>query len=155
MSENQHALDLDLTAWKKKLRLKKDGDKPYVFDPIRKKWMILQPEEVVRQLMVQYLIEEKGYSKNRIWVEQGLQVLDVKKRLDIIVYGDDHQPLIIVECKSPKVAINQEVFHQIANYNLPLRVPYLVVTNGPCTFCCSMSYADNQYQFLEMIPDKT
>lgn len=145
-------LDLDLTIWKKNLRLKKEGDKAFVFDPVRSKWLVLQPEEIVRQLMVQYLIEAKGYSKNRIWVEQGLQVNELQKRSDILVYDENAQPLIMIECKSPKVGITNEVLHQIANYNLPLRVPFLIVTNGPCTCCCKMNYEDKNYEFLEAIP---
>jgi hypothetical protein len=146
-------IDLDLTSWKNKLRLKKEGDKAFLFDPIRNKWMVLQPEEVVRQLMVHYLIEVKGYSKNRIWVEQGLQVLELQKRSDILVYDDYGKPLIMVECKSPKVGITNEVLHQIANYNLPLRVPFLIVTNGPCTCCVKMDYDGAQYEFLDAIPE--
>lgn len=145
-------LDLDLTIWKKNLRLKKEGDKAFLFDPIRNKWMVLQPEEVVRQLMVQYLIQVKAYSKNRIWVEQGLQVNELQKRSDILVYDDHGRPLIMVECKSPKVGITNEVLHQIANYNLPLQVPFLIVTNGPCTCCCQMDYENKNYEFLDDIP---
>ncbi|MEZ4995556.1 MAG: type I restriction enzyme HsdR N-terminal domain-containing protein [Saprospiraceae bacterium] len=146
-------LDLDLTIWKKKLRLKKEEDQTYIFDPIRNKWLVLQPEEVVRQLMVQYLIEVKGYSRNRLYVEQGLEVNTLLKRSDILVYDGDGRPFIMVECKSPKVAITNEVLHQITNYNLPLQVPFLIVTNGPCTCCCKIDHAGAKYEFLEAIPE--
>ena len=146
-------INLDLTIWQQNLRLKQEGEKRYLFDPIRKKWLVLQPEEVVRQLMIQYLIEEKAFNKNRIKIEQGLQVNELSKRCDILVYDQEVQPYLLIECKSPKVPITQAVFRQIANYNLPLRVQYLVVTNGPATFCCEMNYEESSFTFLSEIPN--
>ena len=146
-------IDLDLTVWQDKLRLKREEDKKFLFDPIRMIWVSLQPEEVVRQLMVLYLLEEKTFNKNRIRIEQGLRVNGLSKRCDILVYDREVKPFLLVECKSPKVAINQTVFHQIANYNLPLQVQYLVVTNGPATFCCEMNYEEKSFNFLKEIPN--
>lgn len=145
-------IDLDLTLWEDKLRMKREGGVSYLFDPIRCKWLVLQPEEVVRQLMVQYLLAEKNYNRNRIRIEQGLQVNGLVKRCDILIYDREVRPYLLVECKSPKIAISQAAFRQIANYNLPLRVKYLVVTNGPATFCCEMDYETESFNFLMEIP---
>ena len=146
-------IDLDLTRWKDKLRLRRDSGVSYLFDPIRGKWLVVQPEEVVRQLMICYLLEEKNYNRNRIRVEQGLTVDKLSKRCDILVYDQAVKPFLLVECKSPKVSITQATFRQIANYNWPLRVKYLVVTNGLATFCCEMHYEARDFQFLPAIPD--
>lgn len=146
-------IDLDLTAWESQLRLKQAAGGRYLWDPIRGKWLVLQPEEIVRQLMVLYLLGEKKYNKNRIRIEQGLKVNQLSKRCDILIYDREVQPWLLVECKSPKVPITQAVFEQIANYNLPLRVKYLVVTNGPATFCCEMDYRAESFRFLSSIPD--
>lgn len=146
-------IELDLTVWEKALRLKREAGVSYLLDPIRSKWLVLQPEEIVRQLMVQYLIGEKNYNKNRIRLEQGLLVNGLSKRCDILIYDNDIKPFLLVECKSPKVPISQATFEQIANYNLPLQVKYLVVTNGPATFCCEMDYENRSFRFLSAIPE--
>lgn len=145
-------IDLDLTQWQKQLKLKTEAGNRFIFDPIREKWLVLQPEEVVRQLMLQYLLEVKAYNRNRIRIEQGLMVNGLNKRCDILVYDHEVRPFLLVECKSPKVAIKQSVFEQIARYNLPLQVQYLVVTNGPVTFCCRMNYLEKNFEFLTEIP---
>lgn len=146
-------IELNLTAWEKQLRLKRDAGVSYLLDPIRNKWLVLQPEEIVRQLMVQYLIHDRLYNKNRIRLEQGLTVNGLSKRCDILIYDNTIKPYLLVECKSPKVPITQAVFEQIANYNLPLQVNYLVVTNGPATFCCEMDYEAHSFHFLPAIPE--
>lgn len=146
-------IDLDLTAWQSQLKKKRENGQWYLHDPIRAKWLVLQPEEVVRQLMLHYLLEEKHYNKNRIRVEQGITVNGLSRRCDILVYDPEVQPWLLVECKSPRIAITQATFEQIANYNLPLAVKYLVVTNGVATFCCEMDYASRDFQFLSTIPE--
>jgi hypothetical protein len=146
-------IQLDLTVWEKQLKLKKEAGVRYLYYPIRNKWLVLQPEEIVRQLMVQYLLSEKQYNKNRIRIEQGLLVNGLSKRCDILIYDQTVKPLLLVECKSPKVPITQAAFEQIANYNLPLQVKYLVVTNGPATFCCEMDYETRSFHFLSAIPE--
>lgn len=145
-------ISIDLIPYKSKLRLKKEGGKTYVFDFIRGKWLVLLPEELVRQLLVLYLIEEKGYSKNRIAIERGLKVNNLSKRCDILLFDNQTNPSLLVECKAPNVKINQDVFRQIAIYNLPLEVEYLLVTNGIQTYCCKMNYTEKSWEFLEEIP---
>lgn len=146
-------ISLDLMSYKNQLKIQKQNDQTQLFDPIRKKWILLQPEELVRQLLLQYLLLEKDYNKNRIKVEKGLQVNELFKRCDILIYTPQVQPWLLIECKRPEVPIDQSTFRQIATYNLPLQVPYLVVSNGLQTHCCEMNYPKSTYTFLEEFPE--
>ena len=143
---------IDLLSYQSKLKTKKVENKKYLFDPIRKKYLVLQPEELVRQLLILYLIEEKKISKNRIGIEIGLKVNGLARRLDLLIYDDAVNPFILIEVKAPSVKIDQSTFEQIARYNLPLRVPYLLVTNGMTTYCCKMNYKKETFEFLMEIP---
>lgn len=147
-------LDLNLAIYMPHLKIKKEADKRFVFDPLRKKWLVLQPEEMVRQLMVQYLLQEKGYSPNRISLEKGLQINERAKRFDILVYDAQVLPLMLIECKAPKVKIDNSTFEQAAWYNMPLRVKYLVVSNAIDSYCCQIDYELRTFAYLEAIPDK-
>lgn len=146
-------LTIDWAAFKDRLQIKKEGTSRFVFDPIRSKWLVLQPEELVRQLVIQYLLLEKGFPKNRMNVEKELLVNGLRRRFDLIVYTTDLKPFLLVECKRPDVRIDQAVFRQIAWYNMPLQVDYLLVTNGPETYCCEMAYGQQTFRFLDTLPD--
>ncbi len=128
-------------------------EKRYILDPIREKWLVYQPEELIRQLIVQYFIEEKQFNKNRIQIERQLKVNKRLKRTDILVFNQEMQPWLLVECKAPNIKINEAVMKQISIYNLELRVPYLMVSNGIDTYCCKMDYEARSYDFIEQIPD--
>ena len=145
------AIRIDLMAYQEELRIRREGEKRYIFDPIRKKWLVLQPEELVRQLLIHFLQKEKGYSKNRIAVERGLKVNTLEKRCDLLLFDADHRPLMLVEVKAPKVKIDQKTLDQIARYNLPLRVKYLLVTNGINSYCCKMDYQQESFTFLKSL----
>lgn len=145
-------IEIDLLARQDQLKVKTEAGNRLLFDPIRKKWLIIQPEELVRQLMILYLIEEKHYNKNRINIEMSLQVNKLQKRCDVLVYDNEMEPFLLIECKAPSVNVNQATFRQIANYNLPLRVPYLLVTNGVVNYCCRMNYEEESYEFVNEIP---
>ncbi len=134
-------------------RFKNNENKPFIFDEIRKKFIVLQPEEWVRQNCVQYLINEKHYPKSLINVEKELKINDLKKRYDIVVFNPDGSIYLIVECKSPKILINQSAFDQIARYNLVLNAEYLMVTNGLNHYYCTMDFIAKRYQFLKDIPE--
>jgi len=125
----------------------------WIFDPIRKKKVVLTPEEWVRQNFLQYLIREKQVPESLVRVEMGLKLNKLTRRGDIVVFNRTGQPLLIVECKSPDVKLNQKVFDQVARYNLVLKVDYLIITNGLKHFCCRMDYPNHAYHFLESIPD--
>ncbi len=145
-------LQLDFLQFQPNLKIKKEGKQRLLFCTIRKKYLVLQPEELVRQLTIQYLIKDSAYNKNNIHVERGLTVNGLYRRTDIIIYDKDVQPYLLVECKRPKVKITQAVFDQIARYNLTLKVKYLLVTNGIDTFCCEMDYEAQSYRFLAEVP---
>lgn len=133
-------------------KLKQQGQRTQIFDSIRKKYVVLTPEEWVRQNFLQFLIREKNYPASLIAVEAGLKYNQLQKRMDVLVYDKQGTPHLMVECKAPEVKINQDVFDQIARYNMVFKVKYLVVTNGMHHFCCLMDYTNNAYQYLEQIP---
>lgn len=143
---------VDFTACREKLQLKVEAGKKYVFDAVRKKWIVATPEELVRQLVLLYLIHEKHFHKKYLKVEHGLTVNLLYKRCDILAFGKNTRPFLLAEIKAPGVLINDAVFRQIAAYNLPLQVQYLLVTNGLQTYCCQMDYNKQTYTFLPEIP---
>lgn len=123
-----------------------------IFDRFRKKWVVLTPEEWVRQNFLMYLVTEKQFPESLLAVEASLKVARRSKRTDIVVYDNRLKPLLIVECKAPQVKIDASVFDQIVRYNITLQVDYLVVTNGLDHFCCRLDYTDNSYTFLPELP---
>jgi type I site-specific restriction endonuclease len=133
-------------------RFKNRENKIYIFDAIRKKFVVLTPEEWVRQHTVQFLIHEKKYPTSLINVEKELIFNDLKKRYDIVVFNSDGSIFLVVECKRSNVTINQETFDQIARYNMILDADYLMVTNGMQHYYCIMDYEAQQYHFLRDIP---
>lgn len=146
-------IELGLMRFKESLKVKREKEKRYIFDPIRKKWLALLPEELVRQLVICYLLEEKQYNPNRINLERSLKVNSLSKRFDLLVYDMEVKPFLLVECKAPAVPITQDVFQQAAWYNMELRVQCLMVTNGIETYCCAMDYENRSYTYLEAVPD--
>lgn len=134
------------------LKISQKEGRPYIFDEFRKKHIVLTPEEWVRQNFLMYLIVEKKFPRSLVAVEAGLKLYKRKKRTDAVVYNKQGEPLLIIECKSPEVKISQNVFDQIARYNLALMVNYLIVTNGLEHYCCSLDYENNSYSFLSEIP---
>lgn len=133
-------------------RFKNSENNLLVFDEIRKKFVVLTPEEWVRIHVVQYLIQEKNYPKSLINVEKVIKLNGLTKRYDVVVFQPDGSILLVVECKQPNVAITQSVFDQIARYNLTLKANYLMVTNGLNHYFCQMDFENEKYIFLnEMI----
>ncbi|QDO95388.1 type I restriction enzyme HsdR N-terminal domain-containing protein [Formosa sediminum] len=134
-------------------RFKNSENKISIFDDIRKKFVILQPEEWVRQHCVHYLMQVKGYPKSLINVEKELIVNNLKKRYDIVIFNTNGSIHVIVECKAPKIKITQSTFDQIARYNLTLNASYLMVTNGLNHYYCQMDFEAEHYNFLKDIPN--
>lgn len=133
-------------------RFKSRENKISIFDEIRKKFVILTPEEWVRQHVIRYLTEEKQYPKSLISVEKEIKLHQTKKRYDIVVYTSDGSIKLIVECKAPNIAISQETFDQIARYNLSVNASFLMVTNGMEHYYCQLDYGNERYLFLKDIP---
>src|SRR5688572_4340412 len=113
-----------------RFRMKQEGDRQYIFDAIRKVWLLLTEEEWVRQNFVAYLIQEKGYPSTLLALEKELLLNGLKKRFDVLVYNADHQPWMMIECKAPEVALNEDVLQQALRYNMTIPVTYIVITNG-------------------------
>ena len=134
-------------------KLKSNENKTLIFDIIRKKYMVLTPEEWVRQHFVLFLMDEKKYPASLIAIEKQLTVNNLKKRSDILVFNSDGKPEILVECKAPKVKITQDTFDQIARYNLKLKANFLILTNGLEHFYCKMDFENETYIFLKEVPN--
>lgn len=144
---------INFLAYKDQLNIKYIHRQRYIWCFIRKKFMVLTPEEIVRQLVILYLIQERGYNKNRVSVEKQLKINGRIKRCDILIYNQQTEPHLLVECKAPNIPISQVTFDQIARYNLALNVRYFIVTNGIQTFCCQVNHQQATYDFLEIIPE--
>ena len=133
-------------------RFKSSENKWFIFDEIRKKHVLLTPEEWVRQHVVRFLIEIKGYPKSYINVEKIVKINGMNKRYDVVVFNQKGGIFLLVECKEPNVAITQAVFDQIARYNRSLNAEYLMVTNGLKHYNCKLDYINESYQFLADLP---
>ena len=142
--------NLSLPAYDFRYTVKEN--KKYIFDIIRKKYVLLTPEEWVRQNFIHYLINEKGYIQSLVRVEMFFKLNRLAKRADIALFNRNGQPKVLVECKSPKVTISQVVFEQVARYNLSFKVDFLIVTNGLQHYCCKMDYEKKSYIFVNEIP---
>ena len=134
-------------------KLKSKENKTLIFDKLRKKYMVLTPEEWVRQHFVHFLIYKKNYPTSLIALEKQLTINNRKKRTDILVFNTEGTPEIIVECKAPTIKVTQDTFDQIARYNLKLKANFLIVTNGLEHFYCKMDFENETYIFLKEIPD--
>ena len=133
-------------------KVKNKENIPYIWDIVRKKYIMITPEEWVRQHVIHYLIHEKKYPAQWMNVEKQFSINGQHKRADIVVYNKDLKPHIIVECKATNIKITQETFDQIARYNLSLQAQYLMVTNGLQHFYCQMDFKRETYIFLEDLP---
>jgi len=144
-------MQLNLPEFEIKTRKTETG-KTEVFDAIRKKYIVLTPEEWVRQHFLNYLINIKGYPSSLIAVEKGLTLNQMQKRFDAVIYDTKRKPLVLIEFKSPKVKLDQKTFDQVSRYNLKMKVNYLMVSNGLIHYCCRMDYEKQKFIFLKEIP---
>jgi hypothetical protein len=133
-------------------RFKNSENKIAIFDEIRKKFILLTPEEWVRQHIIQFLLQEKNYPKSHINVEKIIKINSLNKRYDIVVYEPNGELFLLIECKAPDVKISQQTFDQIARYNLVLNAKYLMVSNGLNHYFCQMDFENEKYIFLEELP---
>lgn len=142
---------LNLPAFDAKIAVKEG--KRTIFDVLRRKYVALTPEEWVRQHFVHFLLEHKGYPAALLANEVQVQLNGTKKRCDTVLYRRDLTARMIVEYKAPEIVITQKVFDQIMRYNMVLKVDYLIVSNGLQHYCCRMDYGNNNYAFLQDIPE--
>lgn len=134
-------------------RFKNSENKVSIFDEIRKKFILLTPEEWVRQHVVQFLLQDKKYPKSYINVEKLIKINDLSKRYDGVVFQPNGDIFLLIECKAPQVPISQQTFDQIARYNLALKAKYLMVTNGLNHYFCQMDFENEKYVFLRELPE--
>jgi hypothetical protein len=133
-------------------RISGNAGSEMILDPIRRKYVRLTPEEWVRQNFVQYLIYEGRYPPGLLGIEVMFNMNKLKRRVDILVHDRSGRPVLIVECKSPDVNLDEKVFEQIATYNMKFKVPYLVVTNGLHHYACLINHEEMKFEYLLVIP---
>jgi len=143
-------IPLNLPAYS--LKLRRDQQRLFIYDELRKKYLVLTPEEWVRQHWIQHLILAKGYPKALIQAEGGLKLNALQKRTDLVVFSKTGKRLLIAELKAPSVKITQAAFEQIARYNIVHKVPYLIVSNGLQHYYCFIDHEKESYTFLEDLP---
>ena len=134
-------------------KIKEEAGKTFIFDDLRKRFLILTPEEWVRQHLVRFLIDEKKYPKTLIKMEGGLKLNALQKRSDILLFNHAGEKIMLVECKAPNVKITQETFDQVARYNFVHRVQWLLVSNGMQHYCCEINFSDQSCCFWPDIPE--
>ena len=144
---------LPLNLPKFSVKVTEKAGKLSIWDPVRRKFVALTPEEWVRQHFVNYLVTEKNYPQELLANEVAVKLNGTSKRCDTVAYNRFLAPLMIIEYKAPHIPITQAVFDQIVRYNIALKVEYLIVSNGKMHYCCHVNYKDQSYLFLEDIPD--
>lgn len=142
--------NLNLPSYDYKLR--KVDEKIYIYDIIRRKYILLTPEEWVRQHFVHFLINHHQYPKSLIKLESALKYNTLLKRTDIQVFGRDGKLMMIIECKAPYIQLTESVFNQAAQYNQVLKAEYLTITNGMIYHCCKTNWDNRSLEFLKDLP---
>ena len=132
-------------------RMRKEDNKEFIFDELRKQWLRLTGEEWVRQNFLQYLLQVKKYPASLVAVEKEIRLGELKKRFDILVYNKDHQPWLMVECKGMDIALKEEVLQQALRYNIAVPVQYLIVTNGK--YCAGFEKQNGQLVAIPALPE--
>ena len=131
-------------------KIKEEQGKEMIFDPSRKIWLRLTPEEWVRQNFIQYLLQTMLYPRSLIAIEKELQLGDLKKRFDILVYDNNHLPWMMIECKSMDVPLDEKVLAQLLRYHIAVPVPFLVITNG--SYCAAFEKVNGSLSQLDVLP---
>ena len=150
MPKSEFMRELNFPAYPLKIKLV--AGKKQVFDPIRKKFLILTPEEWVRQHLIQFLIKDNGYPASLLAIESMVKYNSMNRRSDLVAYNRKGKPVLLAECKAPSVKINQEAFDQVARYNVTLGVKYLIVTNGLVHYACYIDHTHKKVEFLDSLP---
>lgn len=145
-------IDIDLLRVQSLIKVRQNQQGNEIFDVVRKKWLILQPEEWVRQLTVLYLSRILDFPLNHFSIEKGVNKGLKKGRWDIVVFDYAMKPFILIECKSPQISLTEDVIYQASVYNIELKAPYIAVTNGKKTSCFMVNKENNNYTFLVDFP---
>ncbi len=147
------ALPVNLRDYTESLKLRKHTDLMEVWDPVRRRYVVLSPEEMVRQLVIQYLIQTGKVRLNRLSVERKILVVGQVRRYDLLIHNGKGVPIALIECKAPQIRLDQKTLRQIGMYNLVLGVTHLIVTNGPKMYCMSRVQGADAFEFISNLPD--
>ncbi len=142
-------IDIDFSGIS--LRLRKEDTTTQVFDPVRKKWIVLTPEEHVRQYLIAYITEQLKYPLSLIAVEKQIIVGGLSKRFDIVVYNREHTPWLLAECKAPEVEITDRALNQLLQYHNKLQCRYWLLCNGHQVFCAD-TQEGHEIKWIESLP---
>ncbi|MFN4123024.1 MAG: type I restriction enzyme HsdR N-terminal domain-containing protein [Flavobacteriales bacterium] len=134
------------------LKLREAKQRTQIFDVFRNKYVVLTPEEWVRQHLAHYLVNRIGYPKGLMHIEAAVNVNGLNKRADIVIYNQNLRPWMICECKKPEVKLDQKVFEQTAIYNIKFQVPFLLISNGLQLLCAEVDFNTNEHRFMEALP---
>jgi hypothetical protein len=132
-------------------KIRKEQNTEYIFDPFRKRWLILTPEEWVRQNFLQYIVEVKNYPASLIAIEKEIYLGELKKRCDVVIYNRQTLPWMIIECKEMNEPLNAKVLDQVLRYHIALPATYLVVTNG--SYCFGFEKREGQFYEIDELPE--
>ncbi|HEV2830797.1 MAG TPA: type I restriction enzyme HsdR N-terminal domain-containing protein [Hanamia sp.] len=136
---------------KDRIKMKQRGGINEIFDSIRKKWLLLTPEEWVRQNFIQFLLIKKNYPSSLIAIEKEIKLGELKKRCDVVIYNRQSQPWMIIECKEMNVALGERTLEQILRYHITLPAKYLIITNG--SYCFGFKKEKDQFFQIDLFPD--
>lgn len=131
-------------------RIRQEKGSEQIFDPIRKKWLLLTPEEWVRQNFLQYLIQVMNYPATLVAIEKEISMGERKKRFDLLIYNNEHQPWMLIECKSMDITLSQETLQQVLRYHSSIQVSYIVITNG--NDCYAWKKEGNDMNLIDHLP---
>jgi hypothetical protein len=133
-----------------RFKIRKEGEKEFILDSIRRKWILLTPEEWVRQNFIQYLLQEMKYPASLLAIEKEIQLGELTKRFDILVYDANHQPWMMIECKAMEVKLEEAVLQQVLRYNMSIPVRYLLITNGQ--YCMGWVREKGELGLIDALP---
>ena len=136
---------------KDRIKMKQRGGINEIFDGIRKKWLLLTPEEWVRQNFIQFLLIKKNYPASLIAIEKEIKLGELKKRCDVVIYNRQSQPWMIIECKEMDVTLGEKTLEQILRYHITLPAKYLIITNG--SYCFGFKKEKDQFFQIDLFPD--
>ena len=145
-------LDLDLLRFQSQLRVRVEEGEKWIYDPVRKKELVMTDEEIVRQLILCHMMETMEYPAAKIRSETKVTLNGMPKRCDILVYDQQFEPWLLVECKAPSVKLTYETAFQASTYNMKCRVPYLVLTNGLNTVVSKIDFENERFDYMESLP---
>ncbi|MBL0234640.1 MAG: type I restriction enzyme HsdR N-terminal domain-containing protein [Chitinophagaceae bacterium] len=131
-------------------RIRNEQGIEQIFDPIRKIWLMLTPEEWVRQNFLQYLLQVMKYPSTLVAIEKGILLGEVKKRFDLLVYDNEHRPWMLIECKSMDILLSEETLQQALRYNSSVQVRYIIITNG--NDCYAWQKQGNDLELIDRLP---